>query len=107
MQIQGVEGMSVGEVEAEIARGGRFVMFTYCVSFLVMTLRRPTDVFFVKANESAVGKGMPYTLLSLVLGWWGIPWGFIYTPMAVIENLSGGKVVTAEVMQSLTSGARA
>jgi hypothetical protein len=91
MQPQGVEGMSVRQVEEEVARGGRFVMFTSCISFLVITLRRPTGV---------------YTLLSLALGWWGFGWGFIYTPMAVFEKPSGGKVVTAEVMESLSSGAR-
>jgi hypothetical protein len=27
------------------------------------------------------------TAFSLVLGWWGIPWGFIFTPIQVIRNL--------------------
>ena len=36
-----------------------------------------------------------YTLVSLVFGWWGFPFGLIYTPMALITNLSGGRDVTA------------
>jgi hypothetical protein len=26
---------------------------------------------------------------SLVLGWWGVPWGLIMTPVQVVRNLSG------------------
>jgi hypothetical protein len=26
---------------------------------------------------------------SLVLGWWGFPWGFIFTPVQVLRNVSG------------------
>lgn len=30
-------------------------------------------------------------LASLVLGWWGIPWGRVYTLQAAWTNLKGGK----------------
>jgi len=33
-----------------------------------------------------------------LFGWWGIPWGFIYTPMSIISNISGGKDVTQSVL---------
>ena len=29
------------------------------------------------------------TAFSLALGWWGLPWGFIVTPVQVIRNLIG------------------
>jgi hypothetical protein len=28
-------------------------------------------------------------LFSLVLGWWGFPWGFIMTPVQIVKNLIG------------------
>lgn len=99
MEIKGIEGLSVGEVHDQVRQGARFVVYSYCVSVLVMTFKRNTDIHFVRAGESAVVGGLPYTFLSLLLGWWGIPWGFIYTPMALVQNLGGGKDVTAEVMQ--------
>jgi hypothetical protein len=37
-------------------------------------------------------------LQTLVLGWWGVPWGLIYTPMVLIGNLCGGKNLTEAVM---------
>ncbi|HEY1087444.1 MAG TPA: hypothetical protein VGE37_07110 [Archangium sp.] len=101
MSIQGIEGLTVGDVQQQVQQGGRFVVFGYAMSFLVVTLRRSSEVVFIKPGESAVMKGLPYTLLSLFIGWWGFPWGLIYTPMVIIQNLSGGKDVTAEVMNAL------
>lgn len=102
MKIIGVEGMGNLELRTEIQRGGRFVMFQYVISILIMTFKRSSNIYFVKADESAVLKGLPFTLLSLVVGWWGIPWGIIYTIQALITNLGGGKDVTAaEVLTSI------
>jgi len=100
MEIQGIEGLSPDEVRSRVSQGGRFVIFTWTVSFIVMTVRRPTAVQFINPGESALVKSLPYTLISLFFGWWGIPWGFIYTPMSIIENLGGGRDVTTEMMQS-------
>jgi hypothetical protein len=39
--------------------------------------------------------------LSAFLGWWGIPWGPIYTIQSLSKNISGGKDVTDQVLASL------
>ena len=101
MKIKGIEGMSPETLQHEIAQGGKFVLYKYCVSLLVITFRRPTDVYFVKAGESRVMKGLPWTLLTLLLGWWGIPWGPIYSIQSLYGNLQGGQDVTAQVQGSL------
>ena len=96
MQIKGTEGLSVTEVNMELQRGGKFVIYQYCISIVILTFRQPSDIYFVKADENAVVKGLPFTLLSLLAGWWGIPWGPIYTIGALGRNLGGGKDVTRE-----------
>jgi hypothetical protein len=73
-KIRGIEGMSADQLNFELQHGARFVVFNYCVSVLVMTFRRASDIYLLKPDESAVGKGLPFTLISLLLGWWGIPW---------------------------------
>jgi hypothetical protein len=102
MDINGIEGLSVADVNVELSLGGKFIMYQYCISILIMTFRRPTDVYFVKVGESATAKGLPFVLLSLVLGWWGFPWGPIYTIATLIANLSGGNDVTAEVIAAFS-----
>ena len=101
MSIKGLEGMTGEQLGLELQRGGKFVVFHYTISVLVMTFRRGSDVYFVRAGESAATKGLPYTLLSLVAGWWGIPWGPIYTIGSLFTNLGGGKDVTREVAAAL------
>lgn len=96
--IHGIEGMSTAEVLAEVDRGGRFVTYRYCISVIVLTFRRGTEVHFVRPGESAVMKGLPWTLLTLVGGWWGIPFGPIFSIWCLFENLKGGVDVTDKVV---------
>ena len=104
-KIRGIEGMKNGELDFEIQRGGKFVLFQYCISTIVLTFRRPSDIYFLRQGESGVTKGLPFTLLSLVAGWWGIPWGPIYTIQSVYNNSRGGKDVTQAVANSLRAQA--
>jgi hypothetical protein len=104
MRIRGIDDWTLVEVEAELAAGGRFVFYEYCISLIIITLRRQTDVFLVRAHELGLVRGLPFTLVSLLLGWWGIPWGIIYTPLALITNFSGGRDVTPEIRAWLQRG---
>jgi hypothetical protein len=104
-KIRGIEGMKHGELDFEIQRGAKFVLFQYCVSIIILTFRRPSDIYFLRQGENPVVKGLPFTLLSLVAGWWGIPWGPIYTIQSVYNNSRGGKDVTQSVVNSLRAQA--
>jgi len=106
-RINGLEGLSVSQLQDELRRGGRFVVFEYCISILVATFRRSSDVYFIRAGEGTAGKSVGYTLLSLVLGWWGFPWGFIYTPAVLATNFGGGRDVTDEVVSAMLAPAHA
>jgi hypothetical protein len=101
--ISGIDNMTAAQIVEEVGRGGRFVYFQYCVSVLVLTFRRSSPIFFVKAGESRVVKSLPYSLSSLVLGWWGFPWGFIYTPAVLAKNFAGGEDITDKVMASMAA----
>ena len=99
-KIIGIENLSVDELNKELEQGGRFVIFEYCYSIIIMTVKHPTDIYFIKGNHSALRKSFGYTLLSLLLGWWGFPWGPIHTIGALVTNLKGGKDVTRDVIAS-------
>lgn len=101
MEIKNLEGLSPTQLKREIDHGGKFVIYDYTISIILMTFRRSSDIYFIKSNENSVVKGLGYTFLTLLLGWWGIPWGPIYTIGALYRNLSGGKDVTAEVIHHL------
>lgn len=101
MEINGLENISMQQLSQEVMRGGKFVVFEYCVSLLIITLKRPSGVYFIRAGEGTFGKSISFTIISLIMGWWGIPWGPIYTIASLITNLGGGKDVTLEMMNAL------
>ena len=100
-KIRGIDGMSREAIASELQRGGRFVQFQYCVSALIITFKRGTDVYLVRAGESPAIKGLGWTLLTFVAGWWGIPWGPIYTVQSLWVNLRGGHDLTAQVANTM------
>jgi hypothetical protein len=97
MAIQGLGNMSPDQLQFEIQRGAKLVRYQYCVSLLVITFRRSSEVYFIPAGESAISRGLPWTLITLVAGWWGIPWGPIFSIQSLITNFKGGKDLTAEI----------
>ena len=65
--------------------GERAVVFEYCISCFFLTLRRTSRVHVLKSGQWAWPRGLPYTALTLFLGWWGVPWGIIGSARAVDE----------------------
>ncbi len=106
MKVKGIEGLSGSQLMAELQQGAKFVTYQYCVSIIILTFKRSSDVFFIRANQNAVSKGLLYSLIAFLFGWWGIPWGPIYTIEAFIVNFKGGRDVTAQVMAAV-AGANA
>jgi hypothetical protein len=101
----GIDALTRSEIDEALRSGARFVFYEYCISLIFVTLRRPSAIVLLRRSQCGLARGLPYTLLSLLLGWWGLPWGLIYTPLAVFTNLRGGRDVTAEV-QAFLQGAR-
>lgn len=102
MEIKNIEGLRVSQIRDMVQQGGKFVVFPYTVSFILMTLRRSSDIYFIKADENTFKYSFGYVFLNLIVGWWGIPWGPIYTIGAAYHHISGGKDLTLEVMSHLT-----
>jgi hypothetical protein len=95
MTIHGAQDWPPDQLTRELAAGGRLVRYELCVSLIFTTFRRESAIYFVPAGHSGFWSGLPYTLVSLLLGWWGLPWGVLYTPVCVFTNLTGGRDVTA------------
>ena len=101
-EIVGLEGLSDEEFDDELRNGARFVMYSYCISVIILSFKQPSAIYFVRSNESRFLKGLPYTCISLIAGWWGIPFGIIYTIWSIVENSSGGVDVTDEIVGGMS-----
>ena len=78
------------EVRARVAAGARLVRFEYCFSLSFFTIRRQSPIYLTESWQGRYLRGLGYSLLAIVLGPWGVPWGLIYTPWAMWVNLTGG-----------------
>ncbi len=102
MQIKNLNPyMTLEDLNNEIENGARFVVFTYTISVILFTIKQPTDdVYFIKSGESPIKYGFPYLLISLFFGWWGFPFGLLYTPMSIYDAFCG-EDVTDEVYDAI------
>lgn len=71
----------------------QWVQYPYCISICVLTLRRNSAPQLIHPGQSRVLAGLPFLFISLFCGWWGFPFGLIYTPLCIVGVLSGGQVV--------------
>jgi hypothetical protein len=99
------ENLLTAEENGEPSRDGRWVVFEYCISVVAVTLRRTSRPYYLEYAEWAWLRGLPYVGVSLLLGWWGVPWGVIYTPVTIFANLSGGCDITAQVREAACADA--
>ncbi|MGY4379752.1 J domain-containing protein [Bradyrhizobium barranii] len=67
----------------------RYAIFFTVKSFILMTLRSPVQGIFCSA--CAEKKAYRASVVTWLLGWWGVPWGPIYSVHAIITNMLGGK----------------
>ena len=96
--IKNIEGLSENQIRDLVNKGGKFVIYTYWISIVIMTFKRSSNIHFIKPGNSAITPGLGLLFVSLILGWWGLPWGPIYTIGSIFNILTGGKDVTYEVI---------
>lgn len=78
------------------------VQYVGVVSLVFVTVEAPTNHYILgsaRANRMRVVS----TVISGSLGWWGIPWGLIYTPRAIKSNLNGGNQATVSELLGLVN----
>lgn len=67
----------------------RYLLFRSVVSFIVMTTRTPKHgVYCVECARKA---SFRTSLTSALFGWWGFPWGPIFTIKEILSNAIGGE----------------
>lgn len=67
----------------------RYVIFHEIKSFIFVTTKKPIQGIF--CSTCSAKKSLKATMVTWLFGWWGFPWGPIYSIPAIIRNLLGGK----------------
>lgn len=103
MNVIGTDGLTNEQIYVAVERGAKFVVFQYCVSAILMSFKRSSDVYFIRPGHMALVPRIGYSVISLFLGWWGLPWGPIYTVQALWNNALGGLDLTPEMLSRAVS----
>ncbi|MEI9808014.1 MAG: hypothetical protein WDO16_09160 [Bacteroidota bacterium] len=102
MKIKNIDGLSAHDLQEAVNSGARFVYYAWTISAIILTFKRTSGVYLVRAEDSRVAKGFIFTLVSVLFGWWAIPSGPKHTIESIRINAGGGKDVTDEVMAVVT-----
>jgi hypothetical protein len=71
-------------VPPQDATGRYRVRLTKVSSFVIMTQRRST--VYTGTLQQLENSARSVRTHNLILGWWGIPFGLVWTPMALARN---------------------
>lgn len=99
-RLANIEGITLGQLEQEVAQGAKLVTYVYTISPIAFTVRNLTGVYLVRIGEKDKHWITP-TILTGLFGWWSIPNGFINAWRSIKLNTSGGLDVTSDVMANV------
>src|SRR5438876_758130 len=77
-------------------------VFNYAASAVFFSVRRvgSSGIFCAACRRK---EAIKWSLLTAVLGWWGVPWGPIFTIQTLVRNARGGrqdKNLNAELLKA-------
>jgi hypothetical protein len=77
----------------------RSTVFFRTISIILLTTKTPIQGIFCSACATKLG--LRASLVSAIFGWWGFPWGPIYTISSIFTNAGGGRH-SREIDEKLT-----
>jgi tetratricopeptide (TPR) repeat protein len=77
----------------------RATVIPYLFSFLVITMRRSWVGVYCWRHR--LQRLLAAGFISSLLGWWGIPWGLIHTPITLLKLAKGGELPEEENVELL------
>lgn len=85
----------------KLESGVRYVAFQYAIGMIYVSLSQTSPVYEIKPNGGTLLRSLPYSFLSLLLGWWSFPVGPIFTISALVRNTRGGIDLTEAVRATM------
>ena len=96
--IPGAETMTGNQLIAAVGNGDRFIRFQRAFSIVLLTFFSTTPPVHLPGGRGVAVPAWKNSILTFLFGWWGIPWGLIRTPQALITNAKGGIDVTRDIL---------
>lgn len=102
LKIETPKGLTFNDVSGQVRNGGKFVAFAYLFPRPIFPpVKRISRIYFLNPGEKASKYSFKYNLATLLIGWWGLPFGPYYTFIAIKGNKEGIDF-TEDVLGNLT-----
>lgn len=79
----------------KITKETELTQFIFTFSLVTISFKIPSR-FYVVDQENTFLVNFLYTSMNIILGWWAIPMGPIYTAQSLFTNLNGGNKISVE-----------
>ncbi|HEX7260217.1 MAG TPA: hypothetical protein VF258_00220 [Luteolibacter sp.] len=87
------------ELAERVGRGERLVSYPFIVSIVILTSQRSMGgVRWVKSGDWPMAPLIRATVVTSLFGWWGIPFGPIFSGLSLFYLWRGGRDATKEVL---------
>lgn len=100
IDVRAFSRMSEAELYRSIAMGERYVVYYWTLSMFIYTTTRHTKAYRLRDRRSAFFRGLPYTLICLVFGWWHFP-GCLINFNSLYHDLRGGADVSGNILEEI------
>lgn len=83
----------------DVLAGTRFVTYPFVVSILILSFNRNMGgVHAVASGRWPTSPMLGATIVSTLFGWWGFPWGIVWTPISLFHLWNGGRDATKDLL---------
>ncbi|CAL2102538.1 conserved protein of unknown function [Tenacibaculum sp. 190130A14a] len=101
-RLKNIEGYNVDEIKNKASnKTHKFITYQYSISLIVGNIHVCSPVYFLKSNE-VKKHTLRYNFISILFGWWSIPYGPSNTITSIKTNSNGGIDVTNDVILNLS-----
>lgn len=96
------EEKTYSSVVDQVMDGNRYVTIPFVVSIVIMSFQRQMGGVHVVGNGSfPTGPLVGASLITVLFGWWGIPFGIIFSFVSCFHLFKGGRDVTFLVLENV------
>lgn len=102
LQLEIPDELSFDQLLANREKDGKFIVYEYLIPRpFFPPIKRFSKIYYLSKGEDNNKYAFKYNLLTLIWGWWGLPFGPSYTYSTLMHNKTGTDL-SEDVFENLT-----
>jgi len=101
LKVKAPTGLTFEQVMSQSQQGGKFIAYQYLLPRPFYPVKRISKIYYIDPSGNGANHAFRYNLMTLLWGWWGLPFGPFYT-YTIIKNNKSGIDFTEDIYVNLT-----